>query len=110
VHEWLLRHVYLAAVAKGVPAQRAVLLTFGTSILAHELVINGLFGVISPWLLLFSVLQFPLMGLMRLSVFKGRRLGNVVVWFGLILGVPLVTLLYSREHCLRHPALCEPAP
>lgn len=106
VHEWLLKHCYIAAQNAGLKASQAQYLTFGVSILVHEIVINGMFGFISPWLLLFSCFQFPLMSIMRASVFKGKRLGNFVFWIGLILGVPLISVLYSREYCIRHPGAC----
>lgn len=109
VHEWLLSHVYLAAQEWGLHPRLAVYLTFAVSIVAHEGIINGMFGFISPWLLLFSCFQFPLMSLMRSSIFKGKRLGNLTFWVGLILGVPLISLLYSREFCLRHPHHCGTA-
>jgi hypothetical protein len=71
-------------------------------------VLHGFFGVISPWLMVFSLLQFPLFIIMQRPVFKGKRLGNLVFWFGMALGVPLVGALYLNEFCSnpQHWSLC----
>jgi hypothetical protein len=62
-------------------------------------ILIALFGFVSPWLGLFSLVQLPLIPLMRLRVFRGKRLGNLVVWFGLVTGVPLIAVLYSLQYC-----------
>ena len=69
-------------------------------------VVHGFFGLISPWLLLFSLFQFPLFTIMRLPIFKGKRLGNLVFWFGMALGVPLVGALYLNEYCHKYNDWC----
>ena len=37
---------------------------------------------------------------------QGKRLGNMVVWFGLVTGVPFIALLYSLEYCRKAPGNC----
>ena len=59
----------------------------------------SMFKAVSPWLGLFSATQLPLIQMMRISVFKGKRLGNLIVWFGLVTGIPLITVLYSMNYC-----------
>jgi hypothetical protein len=61
--------------------------------------LTAMFNTLSPWLGLFSATQVPLMMMMRITIFKGKRLGNLIVWFGLVTGIPLVTVLYSLKYC-----------
>ena len=60
----------------------------------------ALFGSVSGWLGLFSATQVPLMQMMRLEIFRGKRLGNLIVWFGLVTGIPLIAVLYSLTYCV----------
>ncbi len=62
-------------------------------------ILISLFNKVSPWLGLFSATQLPLIQMMRLNIFKGKRLGNLIVWFGLVTGIPLITVLYSLDYC-----------
>lgn len=39
---------------------------------------------------------------MRTPIFVGKRLGNLVFWWGVITGLPLISVLYAREYCLIH--------
>lgn len=78
----------------------AMVLTFLTSILLHELLLIACFGMVRPWLAIFSLLQLPLLWIMRVStMFKGHRLGNMVFWSGLLLGNCLIFVLYGSEYC-----------
>lgn len=106
VSAWLRLHVYEELQLQGLHRETSRLITFGISIVLHELVAMGVVGVVSPWLALFSVLQFPLFSLMRSSFFKGKRLGNLVFWLGLVVGVPLIAVLYSQEYCAKHRDHC----
>lgn len=108
VHEFLLRHVYIASQdVLHFSNTAARNLTFSFSIVLHELVLWGVFGFISPWLAIFSCFQFPLISLMSTSLFKGKRLGNFVFWLGLLLGVPLIAVLYTFEYCAAHTDACR---
>ena len=77
---------------------------------AFAQLLHGFFGFAAPWLLVFSLFQFPLFTIMRLPIFKGKRLGNLVFWFGMALGVPLVGSLYLNDYCKAEPASCIMAP
>lgn len=109
VHNWLLHHVYLPMQEAGIPQDSARSITFAVSILAHEALIVGFLGLSSPWLLLFSCFQFPLMSIMRLPIFKGKRLGGLIFWFGMVLGIPLVLVLYISGLCRREASWCAQA-
>lgn len=110
VHTWLLHHVYLPLQEAGLGSAVARYGTFAVSIAAHELLLHGFFGFAAPWLLVFSLFQFPLFTIMRLPIFKGKRLGNLVFWFGMALGVPLVGSLYLNDFCKSEPGSCIMTP
>eukprot|EP00658_Telonema_sp_P-2_P080805 TRINITY_DN8116_c0_g1_i1.p1 TRINITY_DN8116_c0_g1~~TRINITY_DN8116_c0_g1_i1.p1 ORF type:complete len:391 (-),score=85.80 TRINITY_DN8116_c0_g1_i1:206-1378(-) len=100
VHEFLLRHVYLSLLTRHKWGRTtALVFTFLWSIALHELVLSMVFGMFRPWLALFSLSQLPLRPLMSASAFKGKRLGNLVFWYGQALGIPLIMVLYTREYC-----------
>eukprot|EP00656_Telonema_subtile_P000499 TRINITY_DN10233_c0_g1_i1.p1 TRINITY_DN10233_c0_g1~~TRINITY_DN10233_c0_g1_i1.p1 ORF type:complete len:390 (-),score=73.64 TRINITY_DN10233_c0_g1_i1:72-1241(-) len=106
VHEFLLRHVYLPLYNHYKwPRFLSITATFAYSIFLHELILSMVFGMVRPWLALFSLSQIPLRPLMALEFIKGKRLGNLVFWYGQGLGIPLIMVLYSREFCGR-PEAC----
>lgn len=107
VSAWLRKHVYDELQDAGFRRETARLATFGISIVLHELVAMGVAGVMSPWLAVFSLLQFPLFSLMRSSFFRGKRLGNLVFWLGLVVGVPLIAVLYAQQYCAAHHDHCQ---
>eukprot|EP00744_Colponema_vietnamica_P004820 GILI01007140.1.p1 GENE.GILI01007140.1~~GILI01007140.1.p1 ORF type:complete len:447 (-),score=126.18 GILI01007140.1:244-1584(-) len=96
VHEWLLRHVYLETIQEyKVSKTSATVMTFFFSACLHELLLAAVFRMIRPYLFGLMMLQIPLIYLGRL--FKGTRGGNLFFWFSLILGHPLLSVLYGRE-------------
>uniref|UniRef100_A0A7S1CQD6 Diacylglycerol O-acyltransferase n=1 Tax=Bicosoecida sp. CB-2014 TaxID=1486930 RepID=A0A7S1CQD6_9STRA len=100
VHEFLLRHVYIASMHDhDLSKPAATFATFLFSMLLHEMILATAFEMVQGWLFLFSLMQLPLIPLMRNPVFKGKRLGNLVFWWGTITGIPLVAVLYAKEYC-----------
>jgi sterol O-acyltransferase len=99
VHDWLARHVYLDAMRQyGAAPNAALTFTFLVSIVLHEVVIWGVLGRLTmPWLGLFSLLQLPLGSIQRVAIIKGKRLGNMILWAGLAIGVALIFTLYAKE-------------
>jgi len=96
VHVWLLTHVY-RELSRRTSRGAALQLTLYASIVAHELVLWGAFRRVTfPYLGAFSLTQLPLASLMQTSVISGRRLGNVLFWFGLTSGLCLNLVLYAR--------------
>ena len=55
-----------------------------------------------PWLFFFQMGQIPLIYISNLPALKHNRFGNHFFWFGMVLGPPLLSLLYSREFYLAH--------
>jgi sterol O-acyltransferase len=99
VHEFLLRHVYLDAMRRrGLGPDAALYLTYLVSIAVHEIILWGAMGLVTPYLAVLSTAQFPLMSLLRLPAFRGKRLGNMLFWAGLMVGVTGLIVLYAREY------------
>jgi sterol O-acyltransferase len=90
VHEWLREHVF---------ARAGLTATFLLSIAAHEVALAACLGRgwRVPWLAAASLCQLPLAPLMRAPALKGKRLGNVFFWCGLVLGTTAVVILYARD-------------
>lgn len=99
MHTWLARHVYLDAMRRwGAHPDTALTITFLVSIALHEIVVwAALRRITVPYLGLFSLLQLPLASIQRVPIIKGTRLGNMIVWAGLILGIALIAVLYAKE-------------
>ncbi|KAJ3120218.1 hypothetical protein HK100_012893 [Physocladia obscura] len=100
VHEFLLRHLYLETISTyKLSRSNASLLTFFVSSVFHELVMAMTGKRLRPWLFLLQMFQLPLIMLARIPVIKNNKtLGNVIFWFGMFLGPPLLAALYAREH------------
>lgn len=100
VHEWLLRHIYLESIENyKMSKSNATFVTFLVSSLLHELVLVCCFRILTPFLFLSQMAQIPLIMLGR--DLKGTRMGNCFFWFGIILGVPTISVLYCREYFRR---------
>jgi len=96
VHEWLLRHVYLESInTYKLPSVKAAFITFLISSIFHELFLAVTLRLLRPWLFFLQMLQFPLILLGR--HFKRKTIGNLIFWFGLMIGPPTLSILYCRE-------------
>mmetsp|Transcript_19721 Transcript_19721/g.27502 ORF Transcript_19721/g.27502 Transcript_19721/m.27502 type:complete len:436 (+) Transcript_19721:39-1346(+) len=103
VHEWLLRHIYFASLNTYKTSKlRATSITFLFSSIFHELFMTGVLRVFMPWLFFLQMFQLPLIMACKHPIFKKSRLGNMIIWFGLMLGPPLLGILYCREYIRRH--------
>jgi len=97
VHEWLLRHIYLESMETyRLSKNSATHVTFLFSSLLHELFMILCFRMFRPWLFAMQMAQIPLIILGR--DLKGTRLGNFMFWFAILLGIPLISILYCREY------------
>jgi hypothetical protein len=100
VHEFLLRHVHMEIQALfGVSSQIATIFTFLYSIIAHEIVLLGMFGIFRPYLAFFSMFQIPLWHCMRSPIFRNRLLGNIVFWSSLTVAYTLILILFCKDYC-----------
>lgn len=107
MHEFLLRHIYIDSMKRHkLTKPVATSVTFLFSMALHEMVLAACFEMVQMWLFIFSLMQLPLIPLMRNPAFKGKRLGNLVFWWGTITGIPLISVLYAREYCSAKEGNC----
>ena len=100
VHSFLLRHIYYKSMGDyKFDRKWAIAGTFFFSIVFHEIVLSACTHRFRPWLAIMSLFQLPLMPIMKSPLFKDKTLGNLVFWFGFVLGIPMVSVLYAREYC-----------
>uniref|UniRef100_A0A7S3CW48 O-acyltransferase n=1 Tax=Palpitomonas bilix TaxID=652834 RepID=A0A7S3CW48_9EUKA len=101
VHEWCLRHVYIDSMYYyNVNKMVATLGTFAFSAVFHELIFAVGFRVVRPWFFLGILGQIPLIYLGRRL--KGKRRGNLLMWWTLFAGQPMLEVLYFRLWFDRH--------
>ena len=96
VHHFLLQHVYFSMVVRyGMSKQTASTLTFLISPVFHELVMIIVTGKIRGYLFVLQMSQIPLMFMARLQFIRARPvLGNILFWAGMIIGLPILNILY----------------
>lgn len=96
VHSFLLRHVYLTSILEyRLPKTQATFLTFFFSSVLHELVMALVTRKIRFYFFFLQMLQLPLIMASKIPAVRRRRMvGNLVFWFGLMLGPPLITVMY----------------
>ena len=65
----------------------------------HELLLWAALGRSwrTPWLAIMSLMQLPLMPLLRKVGAKSTRFGNLFFWFGLSTGMGINAVLYARD-------------
>ena len=105
VHEFLLRHIYLEAIDNyKFSKNNATLLTFFFSSCLHEMVVAVVSGRPIFVFFLSQMSQIPLIWIARATALKKRPLlANIFFWVQLVVGMPLITILYTREYFLEHP-------
>jgi diacylglycerol O-acyltransferase-1 len=102
VHGWMVAHVYLPLTRRGWRKSTASLLIFLISALMHELVVSIPFWNFK--LLAFGGMmwQVPLIEITK--PLKGTQTGNVIFWLTIMLGQPMIVLLYARDY---QTGMCE---
>eukprot|EP01055_Gregarina_sp_Pseudo9_P001764 Gregarina_sp_Pseudo_9__1763@NODE_219_length_3562_cov_43_099631_g204_i0_p1_GENE_NODE_219_length_3562_cov_43_099631_g204_i0NODE_219_length_3562_cov_43_099631_g204_i0_p1_ORF_typecomplete_len477_score76_75MBOAT/PF03062_19/21MBOAT/PF03062_19/3_5e36MBOAT_2/PF13813_6/3_9e03MBOAT_2/PF13813_6/0_00058_NODE_219_length_3562_cov_43_099631_g204_i020083438 len=96
VHEFLLCHVYVSTYRATKQSKfYASLSTFLFSALLHETVLATCLGVVRFWLFGLMMCQIPMMAFSRFH--KHTTFGNYYFWFGLLVGVPFLSVLYARD-------------
>ncbi|KAI8336645.1 MBOAT, membrane-bound O-acyltransferase family-domain-containing protein [Chlamydoabsidia padenii] len=99
VHHWLLRHVYAQSIdSYKLSKMNATFLTFLFSSCLHEMVLVICTRRIRMYLFVMQMLQLPLIMLGRKPFIRERFwLGNTVYWMSMMVGPPLLGILYCRE-------------
>lgn len=98
VHVWAKRHILLEAQAYLLMGKRgAIILTFFTSAILHELVLTVSFKRVRPYFFLAMLMQLPLIALSRMvGGTKNSRWGNLFVWMSLWVGQASLEMIYLR--------------
>eukprot|EP00357_Protocruzia_adherens_P007143 CAMPEP_0115015420 /NCGR_PEP_ID=MMETSP0216-20121206/26762_1 /TAXON_ID=223996 /ORGANISM="Protocruzia adherens, Strain Boccale" /LENGTH=502 /DNA_ID=CAMNT_0002385545 /DNA_START=71 /DNA_END=1579 /DNA_ORIENTATION=- len=99
VHEWCLRHVYVESIhyfqfTKGL----AIFFVFLVSAILHEVVFSFSVNLLRPYFFVGMLLQFiPIMVLDKMLK-DSPRFGNLNMWLSLMIGQPVVEILYFRDY------------
>ncbi|KAG1707342.1 hypothetical protein DVH05_026534 [Phytophthora capsici] len=97
VHEFLLRHVYLETLdSYNISKTYATVFTFFMSAALHECVFILMFRTVKMYFFTLQMVQLVIIIYGR--GLRGTRLGNITFWLGMILGLPLQAVIYSREY------------
>mmetsp|Transcript_1134 Transcript_1134/g.2219 ORF Transcript_1134/g.2219 Transcript_1134/m.2219 type:complete len:455 (+) Transcript_1134:114-1478(+) len=96
VHQFMVAHVYIPMLGAGFKKNHASVVIFFFSALMHELIVSIPFCNFK--LLAFGgmMAQIPLIEMT--NRFKGTQTGNFVFWLSIMLGQPLIVLLYARDY------------
>lgn len=101
VHEFLLRHVYMESLRHRQSKTNATFITFFLSSCFHELVMVVVGRRVRMYLFGLQMAQLPLIYVMRLPFIRQHKiLGNMIFWWSIFIGPPLLSTLYCREHFL----------
>lgn len=96
VHSWMLAHVYLPLTNRNWSKQAASVVIFFISALLHELIVSIPFRNFRLLAFAGMMAQVPLIRVTE--QFKGTQAGNVIFWLSIMLGQPMIVLLYGRDH------------
>jgi len=99
VHLWLLRHIYNEGISSyKLNKNAATYITFLFSSIIHEYFMSVSLRMARPWLFILQMSQLPLIQISRMLKLKDTRAGNIVFWVQMLIGLPLLTILYCREY------------
>ena len=97
VHEWCLRHIYIETIHYfHLSKNTSTAIVFLISALLHELIVGASFGSRVPYFFIGMVAQFPLI-LLNKMVGQSHRVGNILMWSSLLIGQPLLIVMYFRH-------------
>eukprot|EP00802_Teleaulax_amphioxeia_P009995 Tamp_10020.p1 GENE.Tamp_10020~~Tamp_10020.p1 ORF type:complete len:534 (-),score=131.92 Tamp_10020:436-2037(-) len=96
VHAWMVAHVYLPLTHRGWRKSTASLLIFFISAALHELVVSIPFWNFK--LLAFGGMLAQVVLIELTKPLKGTQTGNVIFWLTIMLGQPMIVLLYARDY------------
>eukprot|EP01022_Parablepharisma_sp_SALTPOND_P004451 TRINITY_DN120329_c2_g1_i1.p1 TRINITY_DN120329_c2_g1~~TRINITY_DN120329_c2_g1_i1.p1 ORF type:complete len:483 (+),score=27.86 TRINITY_DN120329_c2_g1_i1:2413-3861(+) len=100
VHEWCLRHLYIESMYYfNASKDVAAIIVFLVSTVMHEFYLSVAFKVYHPFFFFAMVAQIPLLFLNR-KIRNSRRVGNLLMWISLMIGQPLLEILYFRNWVL----------
>jgi MBOAT, membrane-bound O-acyltransferase family len=99
INRFLRVHIFNRSLADSGSRTRATLLTFAISALAHELLLMVIFRMLAPpWCIILIGVQVGTIYAGRILRLKGTLLGNIIFWFGQVVGTSLLFILYARSY------------
>ncbi|OAF68938.1 hypothetical protein A3Q56_03318 [Intoshia linei] len=96
VHKWASRHIYLPMIRHGYSSFSAKCVVFLISAVMHEYVVSISVGSFNVWIFLGMSAQVPLQ--IITSKVSNPRYSNAIIWLSLILGQPVVYILYYYDY------------
>ncbi|KAM8799444.1 diacylglycerol O-acyltransferase 1-like [Eudromia elegans] len=99
-HRWLDRHVYKPLLHHGYDKWQARLAVFLLSACFFEYLIAIPLKMFRFWLFAVMLSQIPLSCLLKWLF--GGSYGNILMWISLVLGPPLMVLLYFHDYYILH--------
>ncbi|XP_075796589.1 diacylglycerol O-acyltransferase 1 isoform X6 [Pelodiscus sinensis] len=99
-HRWLDRHIYRPLLHHGYDKWQARMTVFLLSACFYEYLIAIPLKMFRFWMFFAMAAQVPLACLMK-KLFGGN-FGNILVWISLVLGPPLMVLLYFHDYYIQH--------
>lgn len=102
VHHFLYLHIYQTALHQyKLSRDMANFLTFLVSSILHELSLTIICGQVQLYFFVFQMIQIPLIWLGRIPVMRRYpTLANLGFWISLLIGFPLLILIYCRRYFL----------
>lgn len=95
--EWCLRHVFVDSIYYfNVSKDIATTVVAIVSMLMNELYLSIGFKVTQPYFLIVMLTHIPLAFLSKKSK-NSRRVGNILMWISVLVGQPLVEIMYFRN-------------
>jgi diacylglycerol O-acyltransferase 1 len=98
VYRFAHRHLYKPLLSVGRSRLLASTIVFIVSAFFHEYVVSLPLRMFRLWAFTAMLVQVPL------ACFSAKYvtgpLGNFIVWFSLILGQPLIVLMYVHDYCV----------
>ncbi|KAF2072411.1 hypothetical protein CYY_006268 [Polysphondylium violaceum] len=104
VHHWMVVLIYTPMRRRGFSKNMGYFMCFFVSAIFHELVISIPFHSFKLWGFFGIMSQMVLIALTKGSL-NGKNIGNVIFWVTIVLGQPLIVLLYYRNFIQEHPSL-----
>ncbi|CAH1982800.1 unnamed protein product [Acanthoscelides obtectus] len=103
VHRWALRHLYFPMIEMGYGRQTGSIAVFFISAFFHEYMVSVPLKTYKIWAFMGMMGQIPLSYISKfIEKQYGPRFGNIIFWASIILGQPLVIMMYFHDYIVVH--------
>jgi len=103
VHRWAVRHVYKPMLYCGYSKITSMMVVFSLSALLHEYLFSVPLRMFNAGAFLGMLSQIPLVYVTKVIEKElGSRYGNMTVWACLIIGQPLIVMMYYHDYVIQH--------